>query len=144
MMREIKFRAWHKESQKMLPEYGVLAKIEWGENYVPNKIGVYEYRQINEQGDGDWDGFELDDFELMQYTGLKDKNGKEIYENDIVHIIEYLEGEVWNSENHFGIIVFNNGKFDFTNAYNHQSLQKTTVEIVGNIFENPELIKEIK
>ena len=85
MNREIKFRAWHKNLKKMFKIGQItLEKGTW--NYEPN--------------DRDFIGMSIPyqpSFILMQYTGLHDKNGKEIYEGDIIRIKDSLieiEGEV--------------------------------------------------
>lgn len=70
-MREIKFRAWEKNLKEIIQVYN----IDF-ENRLINKDGVW--RMFNE-------------IELMQYTGLKDKNGREIYEGDIVRTWEETE-----------------------------------------------------
>ena len=72
--------------------------------------------------------------ELMQYTGIKDKNGTEIYEGDIVRDvydgmigqIEYLDG---------GFVIFYDFIVEKLRAYESEYL-----EVMGNIFENPELL----
>lgn len=81
----------------------------------------------------------IDDYNspLMQYTGLKDKNGKEIYEGDIVQ----------THTKEFAKVVFQNGCFMWDNAplcYDEEwEFAKTEkwAEIIGNIYENPELLK---
>ena len=85
MNREIKFRAWHKDLKKMFKIGQItLEKGTW--NFEPN--------------DRDFIGMSIPyqpSFVLMQYTGLHDKNGKEIYEGDIIRIKNSLieiEGEV--------------------------------------------------
>lgn len=121
-MREIKFRAWDKKEK-------IMSQIDdfTGLNYSDE----YEYKYVCAHRIIQWT-----DLEVMQFTGLLDKNGKEIYEGDIV---ESLDGN--KSE-----IVFDRGcfvlqheprirrSFDFI-------AEKNYFEIIGNIYENTELIK---
>ena len=78
-------------------------------------------------------------FELMQYTGLKDKNGVEIYEGDII----YCEECDRNSEIKWDTV---SAMFSFhrPNIHDRYDVSTNTMEIIGNIYENPELLKEVK
>lgn len=127
-MREIKFRAWLKEHKTMVN----VAEID-----IDHQL-IYHY------GFDDFEGnFEkFNSIELLQYTGLKDKNGKEIYEGDILS-----DG---NDEETYKVI-FKNGSFraEFEGDFEEYSFDLIDVvaqgcEVVGNIYENPELIKEVK
>jgi len=70
-------------------------------------------------------------WKLMQFTGLKDKNGKEIYEGDIVSAFGRTSA-----------VKFHDGYFDCGIDYiESQSLNVDSYEIIGNIYENPELLK---
>lgn len=82
--------------------------------------------------------YEVDSKTVGQYTGLKDKNGKKIFEGDIVDILTENE--------EIGTIVFDEGAFivsadgfclDFQN-----NIDSTNLEVIGNIYDNPELLKE--
>ncbi|HBC4492065.1 YopX family protein [Staphylococcus aureus] len=75
--------------------------------------------------------------ELMQYTGFKDVHGVEIYEGDIVQ--DSYSGEV-------SFIEFKEGAFyiTFSNVTELISENNDIIEIIGNIFENPELLEEIE
>lgn len=129
-MREIKFRAWDKKNKRMV----IVASYEFinfsGETTI--QWGKEEYREsCCKHGDNE------DRLELMQYTGLKDKNDVEIYEGDIVKIGKYkprvVKYEHFYTDDSYGG-VSNMGFYDIG----------TQDEIIGNIYENPELLKENK
>ena len=92
----------------------------------------------------DSDYYSLDDIELMQYTGIKDKNGVEIYEGDIV-LIRIDKTNIL----HKTVIKFKHGAFiadiignnDYIYLF-HFGFNKDDFEVIGNIYENPELLEE--
>lgn len=128
-MREIKFRAWVKE-KKAIFEVILIDYVTKKVTYLLERVGhLLSIRDAK-----------FNDVELMQYTGLKDKNNKEIYEGDI--LFESF-GERYYK------VVFENGSFkaEFNGDFDEYSFDLIDVvaqgcEIVGNIYENPELIKE--
>jgi len=136
-MREIKFRAWDKSSKAMCKVKRIL-----------NFDGKMHFILDNPNSDfwGNNYGCDIDRIELMQFTGLKDNkrtkeypNGQEIYEGDIVKLTDY-HGE------RIVIIDFGNGTFyykgdGFSDEYLFNALNKT---IIGNIYENPELLEDYK
>ena len=128
MNREIKFRAWNKHNKKMY--YKVMVGM-WGskevmddENYTA--CALYEYSN-DDPKIGEWLHFEpYDDVELMQYTGYKDKNGKEIYEGDIIQTDEYWVGNRCWKKSEIKIVK------DIRRYY-----ESTHCTVIGNIYENP-------
>jgi len=128
-MREIKFRAWDKLTKTMR----YVLCIDWLNGLVDLNGKIIERKYDNSKGD---------EVILMQYTGLKDKNGKEIYEGDIVEawsegkkaigkVKQRIDGlwlmyPAWQSGKTWGLMP--------------NKERKTTVEIIGNIYENKELI----
>ena len=127
-MREIKFRAWDIEAK----EFKDMDEVTVDVQSDGTLCGCWH------DEDGPWEVI------LMQYTGLKDKNGKEIYEGDIVEFPpfnkDYCEGEylprqrftvsldtirLWLKEEKFGY----EGEL---------LLDNTNSEVIGNIYENPE------
>lgn len=154
MSREIKFRAWHKDANKM---YEVLIL---GDDYIEakctNQPMLFEH------------------VELMQYTGLKDKNGVEIYEGDVIEIEAKSNGIFKNKvELYHGVFGFFNatcrcvknpdgwdkehdkvdsgwfmGGFSLLNGKDYSKVEECDAQgsldkvlVIGNIHQNPELLK---
>ena len=128
-MREIKFRAWDKNADRMLhfDTTNIMMTLE-GIAYLPDDIEPNGFRNIHKQ------------VELMQYTGLKDKNGKEIYEGDLLH--NSMDKEP------FYIIQWDSRNACFELGDDGNKLSKFAVhefwEVIGNIYNNPELIKAVE
>lgn len=127
MNRDIKFRAWVKD-RKAIFEVILIDYVSKKVTYIVERIG----HLLNIRHD------KFNDVELMQYIGLKDKNGKEIYEGDI--LFESF-GERYYK------VVFENGSFraEFEGDFEEHSFDLIDVvaqgcKIVGNIYENPELL----
>lgn len=136
MNREIKFRAWHEEAETMLQpgdDFGTIHPLDCCEYFQGGQPVV-----------------------LLQYTGLKDKNGTEIYEGDIVRWDDMTNGTKWrvaivelNPALQFRVVrikcdfvqsakdghIFEFGRFIYKDTHNH-------LEVIGNIYENPDLISK--
>lgn len=136
-MRELRFRAWDKIGKRM----GEVNYIKYS-NVQYNQVSA-RFKQNEKTVDewfayGDKDG--CDNIILMQYTGLKDKNGKEIYEGDILNYdngIGVIGTVIWHGDG-FAMKVLGAGMASNKTLYN--SLED--IEIIGNIYSNPELLKE--
>lgn len=137
-MREIKFRAWDKENKEMLD----IEDLHWDDCTREFLIRTTMYS----------DYFDIQDMILMQYTGLKDKNEKEIYEGDILKIPEWLwqdnqeicvciyaEKHQTNEVIGFGLYI----KDGYSGEYKISvpSDEWDEFEVIGNIYENLELLK---
>ena len=120
-MREIKSRAWDKKNKEMY-------------NNVCFDADYYAPRQLKSPEIDSLHFIKYDDCELMQYTGLKDKNGKEIYEGDILKYW-YDRDKTGDSRVEFTEIV----EFEEMAEYNGWSFHKNlNPEVIGNIYENKE------
>ena len=128
-MREIKFRAWHKEKK-------IIGKV----------LGIDILHKEIFFSNGDVDCYEFSDFkyiELMQYTGLKDKNNKEIYEGDIVKLRANHGIGVVKYYDEWGAFVIEYIK-PRPLAVLGMNYYKEDIEVLGNIYENLELLGENK
>ena len=129
MTREIKFRAWHKELGVMVDWRGM------------NKLNdLYDALDCNH--------YDVDTatFVVLQYVGLHDKNGREIYEGDIVKETGSYQSGTYHWE-HIYVVEADapNGGFNLRDVDGeYEDLFYQVLEVIGNIYENPELIKEVK
>jgi hypothetical protein len=124
-MREIKFRAWDKENEKMMKVSSL---------HLENK-------EISVKENGTFRLFRMQD--LMQYTGLNDKNGKEIYENDLISCNKHKNIVVFFEGGCFKVKYLRNSTTTITCTLN-SFLEKYKCKISGNIYEHPELLEEQK
>jgi uncharacterized phage protein (TIGR01671 family) len=135
-MREIKFRAWHDISGMKQFTFSDIG------GYIPGQL-IFD----------DGDIYPFDEFEVMRYTGLKDKNGKEIYEGDIVQRkvhkgdISHTREEVYWREECAGfefVAVEKNDDGSRESWMPNCDTVALVYEIIGNIYEHPELLSESK
>ncbi len=128
MEREIKFRAYHKERKEMFE----IASIDFEEKKAALSNGIIKLLNVD-----------FKQFELLQYTGLKDKNDKEIYEGDILF---------FRDENTKYVVVWQDTAFIIKSIEIRKYSEKMywiddveiCCEIVGNIYENKNLLEENK
>lgn len=154
MNRNIKFRAWDIPTKRMLPVVNLQFRLDYREDLNGAVSGV----------DVQVDGSEtLSNWELMQFTGLLDKNGVEIYEGDIIERknvfiersvvkfgiqdIDDNEGYSYNTVSGFYLnLIYQYGNYadgrlysQVCNNFTHMD-KLNEAEVIGNIYENPELL----
>jgi len=115
-MRELKFRFWDTTDKRFIDDPFISKS---------GLVGYFTGTTI------DW----IDDIIVQQYTGVKDKNGKDIYEGDILNNPDDVPEEIyivkWNIET---------GAFQYYVDYN-MGENIDSLQVIGNIFENPDLLK---
>ena len=100
-----------------------------------------ENKEIAVKDFGTYHFFRIKDIELMQYIGLKDKNGKEIYENDLIPCNKHKNIVVFFEGGCFKVKYLRNSTTTITCTLNN-FLEKYKCKISGNIYEHPELLEE--
>ncbi|CEN54444.1 YopX family protein [Capnocytophaga canis] len=126
MKRAIKFRAFVKLEElnlKLIPFF-----IE-GKTIYDVKSIDFNQKEITVMGIC-LISVDFNAIELMQFTGLYDKNGKEIYEGDVIPIF---------GKNH--AVKFNYGMFTINDREMRRYIHSIPLEVIGNVYENPELVK---
>lgn len=135
-MREILFKAKRKDNGK------------WVEGYYQKRydlLGNEEHLIFHADSYTVWEYAEIDPETLCQFTGFYDKNGKKIWENDICdrkekypEVVKMTDGD-WTLDYSYAI-----GR-DYGNGYCNLGFyvnERKCVEVIGNIFDNPELLQE--
>jgi len=117
-MKEIKFRAWDKIEQRWYDKV-----LEWIFDRPKGSIGQHPIIPK--------------DTIFMQSTNLKDKNGKEIFDGDIVKFDDGTIMNVFQSEDGSWVLDEEDNSYKAFKVYNQQEI----IEIIGNKFENPELLE---
>jgi uncharacterized phage protein (TIGR01671 family) len=133
-MRSIEYRAWNKKKQQMC---NVLRIDFW--RPVPN--GGLEPCACQLLHKGKADIVVIEDIELIQYTGLKDKNDRKIFEGDIIGIKDATAKVVfWERPPEFGLD-FSHNEDKWCEDWN-LSDDGERMEIIGNVYEHPELLEQ--
>ena len=141
-MREIKFRMWSKNYEQMFDNDALVLMYTAMAKTTKKNVPAVNESEIELPDEGIALPFQ-DDAVLMQYTGLKDKTGKEVYEGDII-VCGHDTGKSYNRY----VIEFS----DSAHAYLAKQVGCTshigsgywgnTMLVIGNIHENPELLEE--
>lgn len=128
-MKEFKMKAWLKKEKKMVAIIG----IDFNYEYI-------RYTEDDNLFNSDYKTAEFKDIELLQFSGVKDKAGQELYEADVIKFNDGIDDI-------YGLISYDDEdgayRVSYENITEHLSDREGDFEIVGNIFENPDLHEQL-
>jgi len=133
MQRIIKFRAWNKETQKMCEEESLAS---WLSTEMNNGIAMGRVNMEQEHYDNREDF--IAHLEVMQYTERKDENGKDGYFDDLVEWGNSVYQIMWNYEEGIAQLIKCSGGEPWSRL---PIKELANGNIIGNIYENPELLE---
>lgn len=126
-MRDIRFRIWNENLKEMIKDIHICPQYGW--LVMSDNDAIAERGRVSEE-----------DLIWMQYTGLKDKNNKEVYEGDIV-MFDYD----WTKSTEIGVVTWNNDNASFqikghipSSSMKHLKQMK----IIGNIYQNKKILEK--
>ena len=128
-MRPIKFRAWDKYKKWIVYDFQNTHDGLWSERNSDEINDYYNYSIFHDFTDEE-------NFKLMQYTGLKDKNGVEVYEGDIVSYFRKSNSVIEWKDGGFIIKRILDGEYELIQS------RIAEIEVLGNVYENPGLLEE--
>lgn len=153
-MREIKFRAWDEQNKIMHQDFQFIKSGESGNDWIVFTSDKQTLQDPTHPFENPYFGQQL---KIMQFTGLKDKSGNEIYEGDIVPMkIGVQNYGQWNVEDPNatlnGVFKWNEHQLCWIISYKHPNkydllssslgwYNSPEFEVIGNIYQNPELLK---
>jgi uncharacterized phage protein (TIGR01671 family) len=134
MPENLKFKAWDKRNKKWLPPERVAITGDGEISFLGNMFSKWEDNHP---------GLTNEDVKIVKFTGLHDKNEKEIYEGDIVKAMtgKVKLGEVKYYKDGFDIVALDDSDY---NGVSLRSVGQNFIEVIGNIFEHPDLFKRSK
>ncbi len=144
-MRELKFRAWDKHTEKMY--FSERENDEHWFGFQNGKLAFFEaYEESATMDEPAYPACREANAVTMQHTGLRDKNGKEIFEGDVVNLWweeMFFQGEVagsvsWRESGACFDIDFASSSTPLAGL----DLDYSQIEVIGNIYENPDLVGE--
>ncbi len=128
-MKEFKMKAWLKKEKKMVAIIG----IDFNYEYI-------RYTEDDNLFNENYKTAEFKNIELLQFTGLKDNGGQELYEADVIKFNDGIDDI-------YGLISYDDEdgtyRVSYENITEHLSEREGDFEIVGNIFENPDLHEQL-
>lgn len=149
MKREIKFRVWDSGVQKMMPVFSLTPNV--GLVLIGDKTGL---KQFDDEYGSPMLTYKWDGLQIMQTTGLKDRDGKDVFEGDILRSMEYSNPsdpviiQAVKYLPHLGSYVLYTASCLETEwdemiyqAISDKNCNMAFHEIIGNIYEHPELLK---